>query len=83
MTVQIDVNAGRMSLSFIRRSMYRNGTANVRFGSLADMAPSPHNVRFTPESGHLQCTSACPLCANSGLMRRNKRIVIRSPRRRA
>ena len=25
----------------------------------------PH-VRFTPESGHVQCNSACPLCANSG-----------------
>src|SRR5262245_35037237 len=24
--------------------------------------------RFTPNSGHLQCTSACPLWAKSGLM---------------
>ena len=24
------------------------------------------NVRFTPKSGHVQCNSACPLCANSG-----------------
>ncbi|MFZ0054717.1 MAG: hypothetical protein WAL09_07880, partial [Pseudolabrys sp.] len=24
------------------------------------------DVRFTPESGHVQCNSACPLCANSG-----------------
>jgi len=24
------------------------------------------DVRFTPESGHLQCNSACPLWANSG-----------------
>ena len=24
------------------------------------------NVRFTPESGHLQCNSPCPLCAKSG-----------------
>ena len=24
------------------------------------------NVRFTPESGHVQCNSECPLCANSG-----------------
>jgi len=23
-------------------------------------------VRFTPESGHMQCTSACLLWANSG-----------------
>ena len=25
------------------------------------------HVRFTPESGHVQCTSACPLCANSDI----------------
>ena len=30
------------------------------------------NVRFTPESGHVQCTSSCLLWANSGLMRCNK-----------
>jgi hypothetical protein len=29
----------------------------------------PTDVRFTPESGHLQRTSACPLCANSGRLR--------------
>jgi hypothetical protein len=23
------------------------------------------HVRFTPQSGHVQCNSACPLCANS------------------
>jgi hypothetical protein len=23
-------------------------------------------VRFTPESGHMQCTRSCLLCANSG-----------------
>ena len=27
----------------------------------------PNNVRFTPESGHVQCNSLCPLCAKSGL----------------
>ena len=31
---------------------------NVRF--------SLNDVRFTPESGHVQCNSVCPLCANSG-----------------
>jgi hypothetical protein len=30
------------------------------------------DVRFTPESGHVQCNSVCPLCANSGLMHRSK-----------
>jgi hypothetical protein len=39
---------------------------NVRFGSLADILRRGSHVRFTPESGHLQCTSLCPLCANSG-----------------
>src|SRR5262249_21177443 len=29
-------------------------------------------VRFTPESGHWQGTSACRLWANSGLMQRSK-----------
>jgi hypothetical protein len=26
----------------------------------------PTDVRFTPNSGHVQCNSVCPLCANSG-----------------
>jgi hypothetical protein len=26
----------------------------------------PARFRFTPESGHVQCNSASPLCANSG-----------------
>ena len=28
--------------------------------------PAKGHVRFTPESGHVQCNSACPLSANSG-----------------
>ena len=44
---------------------------DVRFGSKADMCSAQADVRFTPESGHVQCNSACPLCANSGLMRRS------------
>jgi hypothetical protein len=39
---------------------------DVRFGSKADVTVSPLDVRFTPESGHLQCTSPCPLSARSG-----------------
>jgi hypothetical protein len=31
------------------------------------------HVRFTPESGHVQCTSLCLLWANSGLMQRSKK----------
>jgi len=30
------------------------------------MTASGHDVRFTPESGHVRCTVLCPLCANSG-----------------
>ena len=29
--------------------------ADVRFGSKADMCSAKRHVRFTPESGHLQC----------------------------
>ena len=30
------------------------------------MCSAKRHVRFTPESGHVRCTSRCPLCANSG-----------------
>jgi hypothetical protein len=39
---------------------------NVRFGSKADIAACLSDVRFTPESGHVQCNSECPLSAKSG-----------------
>ena len=39
---------------------------HVRFGSKADMCSAQADVRFTPKSGHVQCTSVCPLCAKSG-----------------
>ena len=39
---------------------------DVRFRSKADMCSAHGDVRFTPESGHVQCTRPCPLCANSG-----------------
>ena len=39
---------------------------NVRFGSKADMCNAKRYVGFAPESGHMQCTSQCPLSANSG-----------------
>jgi hypothetical protein len=42
------------------------GAINVRFGSLADIRSAKAHVRFTPESGHVQCNSVCPLSANSG-----------------
>ena len=39
---------------------------NVRFGSKADICSAKRHVRFAPESRHVQRTSPCPLCANSG-----------------
>src|SRR5262249_22764059 len=38
----------------------------VRFGSKADICSAKGHVRFTPESGHVRCTSPCLLWANSG-----------------
>jgi hypothetical protein len=32
--------------------MQQSSGSNVRFGSKADIAASPTNVRFTPKSGH-------------------------------
>ena len=43
-----------------------NLTVNVRFKSLADIRIAKRHVRFTPKSGHVQCTSRCLLWANSG-----------------
>jgi hypothetical protein len=39
---------------------------NVRFGSLADIGQPIRDVRFAPESGHVQRRNRCLLCANSG-----------------
>ena len=40
--------------------------STVRFGSLADICTAKRHVRFSPNSGHVRCTSRCLLCANSG-----------------
>src|SRR5262249_38246369 len=39
---------------------------HVRFWSKADICSAKRHVRFTPESGHGQCTSSCLLWAISG-----------------
>jgi hypothetical protein len=42
----------------LQRAMGDNGATailNVRFGSLADIPTVSGHVRFTPESGHVQC----------------------------
>ncbi len=40
--------------------------AQCPLGSKADMCAAKSHVRFTPESGHVQCTGPCLLSANSG-----------------
>jgi hypothetical protein len=59
-------------------------TARCRLGSLADISGLPTHVRFTLKSGHVLCTSACPLCAISGdraLDARFKEWGCRAPRK--
>ena len=41
--------------SYRLRLAHWKGAADVRFGSLADMCSAKRHVRFTPESGHVQC----------------------------
>jgi hypothetical protein len=42
--------------------------ADVRFGSLADIGQPIRDVRFAPESGHVQRRTRCLLCAISRLV---------------
>ena len=42
-------------------------TSMFRFGSLADICAAKCNVRFTPESGHVQRTSLSRFTPNSGI----------------
>jgi hypothetical protein len=42
------------------------GPIDVRFGSKADICNANRHVRFTPNSGHVQCNGPRPLSANSG-----------------
>ncbi|MGB8397123.1 MAG: hypothetical protein WCE27_26380, partial [Pseudolabrys sp.] len=56
---------------------YHFATRNVRFGPKADICNAKRHVRSYSKSGHVQCNSACPLCANSGhahLGQRNQSI---------
>ena len=45
--------------------------ADVRFGSKADIAASPTDVRFSAKSGHWNSAAKCPLCAACSTGRRN------------
>ena len=55
----------RLSVSIFARGA-PHWLVNVRFGSRADIRSAIGHVRFTPETGHVQCTSPCLLWANSG-----------------
>ena len=54
------------------------GEANVRFGSKADMSQCNRHVRFTPESGHVQCNWICPLSAKSGHGDLRAKVLVKS-----
>ena len=65
----LDHARGRVASSVALRSLetWRATLGlNVRFGSLADILRCGSDVRFTPNSGHVRCTSLCPLSAKSG-----------------
>src|SRR5215470_12695779 len=53
--------------------------AHVRFGSKADICSAKRHVRFTSESGHVQCTSQCPLWAKSGHHVASRFTISRNP----
>jgi hypothetical protein len=81
-TARADIRRGRDGETFGQTVGFRTGNTrttelgrvtrhmalllNVRFGSKADMCGAKSHVRFTPESGHSQCTSLCLLWAKSG-----------------
>jgi hypothetical protein len=50
-------------------------SANVRFGSKADIASIKWDVRFTPKSGHRSRRRECPLCAKSRLVQCSKTVL--------
>jgi len=45
----------------IQLIVIRPDAVHVRFGSRADIRNAKRHVRFTLESGHVQCTRPCPL----------------------
>ena len=53
-----------LSVRTVRADAGFRTVRHVRFGSSADIGVCPHDVRFTPESGHQRLTPSCPLWAN-------------------
>jgi len=45
-------------------ALHKPTTADVRFGSKADIDALTSHVRFTPKSGHRGALPACPLSAS-------------------
>ncbi len=60
---EIRISSASCQFQHVRIS---TGSADVRFGSEADIWTCVTNVRFTPESGHVVGCQECPLCAKSG-----------------
>jgi hypothetical protein len=54
-------------------------SADVRFGSKADIRAAKSHVHFAPESGHVRCTGLRLLWANSGHRRTLFYQLVRSP----
>src|SRR6516162_4520250 len=56
--------------TIFKRELYaasqQDRRVHVRFGSQADIALRPRDVRFAPKSGHRNSVAQCPLCATSG-----------------
>src|SRR5215475_2983402 len=44
-----------------KRANFPRSRVSIRFGSKADIRAAKSDVRFTPESGHVRCSSQCPL----------------------
>jgi hypothetical protein len=60
---------------------YQRAKFDVRFGSLADIAAYPHDVRFTPKSGHRRtATAQCLTAAFRQLQHGRLQLVLPSCR---
>jgi len=53
----------RISITSLKQPMQKFRDAHGRDGSKADICGATRHVRFTPNSGHVQCSSACLLWA--------------------
>jgi hypothetical protein len=56
----------------VRKKPPFQAAARVRSGSKANLKPEMFDVRSSPDTGHGPVSRERLLCANSGLMKRNK-----------